>query len=168
MSKSLALTLVSALSAVVMTVFALIPRIHPRSENVAAFRPAYDWFVVVFAGFMAIVHAGIIAFNLGYEFDVVRLILGAVAGLFYAVGTLLPRAKSNWFVGIRTPWTLSSDTVWDRTHDLTGRLFKLTAVVAVVGLLFDEYAVYVLVVPALVTTATAVAFSYYCFRRLER
>jgi len=111
---------------------------------------------------------GILAFNLGYEFDFTLLILGSVAVLFYGVGALLTRAEPNWFVGIRTPWTLSSEAVWERTHELGGRLFKLTAVISLIGLFFGEYAVYFLVVPALLTAAITTAYSYYLYERLER
>jgi uncharacterized membrane protein len=167
MAKPLALALVPVLSAMLVALLALVPRIDPLGENVESFRPAYDWFVVAVAGFLLVVHAGIVAYNLGYGFDMTLLVVGAAAVLLYAVGALLPRAEPNWFVGIRTPWTLSSETVWERTHELGGRLFKLTAVVSLLGLLFGEYAVYFLVVPALLTAAITVAYSYYRYARLE-
>jgi len=168
MSKSVALVLFPALAGVLLFVFAVIPRIDPLRENIVSFRPVYDWFVVVFTAFLAVVHGGIVAFNLGYEFNFTLLILAAVTGLFYFVGVLLTHAERNWFVGIRTPWTLSSDEVWNRTHRLGGRLFKLTALVSLIGLLFGEYAIYFLVVPALLTAGITVVYSYYLYERLER
>ncbi len=167
MAKGPALALVPALSAVLVALLALVPRIDPLGENVESFRPAYDWFIVLFAAFMFVVHAGIIAFNLGYRFDFTLLVLGAIAVLFYGVGELLTRAEPNWFVGIRTPWTLSSEAVWERTHELGGRLFKLTAVVSLIGFFFGEHAVYFLVVPALLTAGVTVGYSYYCYQQLE-
>ncbi|QPV62905.1 SdpI family protein [Halosimplex litoreum] len=167
MAKTTALALLPALSAVFVALFAVLPRLDPLGENVADFRASYDWFVVLFAAFMTLVHGGVVAFNLGYEFDFTLLILAAVAGLFYYIGILLTHAEQNWFVGIRTPWTLSSETVWQRTHALGGRLFKLTAVVSLVGLAFGDYAVYFLLVPALTTAAVTVAYSYYLYERLD-
>lgn len=168
MSKTLGLAFVPVLSAALVVLLAVVPRIDPLGENVDAFRAAYDWFVVAFAGFMFVLQAGILAFNLGYEFDFALLVLGSVAVLFYGVGALLTRAEPNWFVGIRTPWTLSSETVWERTHELGGRLFELTAVVSLIGLFFEDYAVYFLVVPALLTAAITTVYSYYLSERLER
>ncbi|GAB6862494.1 hypothetical protein JCM17092_25830 [Haloplanus litoreus] len=156
------------MAAVLLVVFALVPRIDPLRENIAAFRPVYDWFVVVFTVLMAVIHGDVIAFNLGYELDVTLLVLAAVAGLFYYVGVLLEHAERNWFVGIRTPWTLSNGDVWDRTHRLGSRLFKLTALVALVGLFFGEYAIYFLVGPALLTAGITVVYSYYFYEQLER
>ena len=168
MPKAAALAFLPAMTAVLLVVFALVPRIDPLRENIAAFRPVYDWFVVVFTAFMAVIHGGVIAFNLGYEFDFTLLILTTVAGLFYYVGVLLEHAERNWFVGIRTPWALSSADVWDRTHRLGSRLFKLTALVALIGLFFGEYAIYFLVVPALLTAGITVVYSYYLYEQLER
>lgn len=167
MAKPLALSLVPVLSGVLLGTFAVLPRIDPLGENIASFRAAYDWFVVGFTVFMTVLHGGIIVFNLGYEFDFVLFALAGAAPLMYAVGVLLTRAERNWFVGIRTPWTLSSDEVWDRTNDLGGRLFKLTALVALVGLLFEDYAIYFLVVPALLTAGITLVYSYYLYGRIE-
>ncbi|RLM67145.1 SdpI family protein [Halorubrum sp. Atlit-26R] len=167
MSKTVSLALIPGLSAVLLCVFALLPRIDPLGENIAEFRSYYDWFVVVFTGYMLLIHAGIVAFNLGYKFDFTALILIGVAGLFYYSGVLLSNAEPNWFVGIRTPWTLSSDVVWRRTHDLGGRLFKLTAASTLVGLAFHEYALYFLLVPALLTAAITMIYSFLLYRRLD-
>jgi uncharacterized membrane protein len=168
MPKAAALAFLPAMTAVLLVVFALVPRIDPLRENIAAFRPVYDWFLVVFTAFMAVINGGVIAFNLGYEFDFTLLILTTVAGLFYYVGVLLEHAERNWFVGIRTPWTLSSADVWDRTHRLGSHLFKLTALVALIGLFFGEYAIYFLVVPALLTAGITVVYSYFLYEQLER
>ncbi|QLK27873.2 SdpI family protein [Natrinema zhouii] len=167
MSKTLGLAFVPILSAALLALLAVVPRVDPLGENVDAFRAAYDWFVVAFTGFMFVLHLGILAFNLGYEFDFTLLVLGAIAVFFYGIGALLTRAEPNWFVGIRTPWTLSSAAVWERTHELGGQLFKLTALVTLVGLFFGDYAVYFLMVPLLLTAAITTAYSYYCYQRLE-
>jgi uncharacterized membrane protein len=167
MSKGLALAFLPAVSAGLLLLFAIVPRIDPLGENVAEFRSLYDQFVVVFMVFLAALHTGIVAFNLGYEFDFTLFVLAGVAFLFYYIGILLTDVKRNWFIGIRTPWTLSNEEVWDRTHELGSRLFKLTALIALVGLFFDEYAIYFLVVPALLTAGITVVYSYYIYEKVE-
>lgn len=167
MPKATALALVPVLSAFLLGLFAVLPRIDPLRENIVEFRPHYDWFVVVFTAFMAILHAGILAFNLGYEFDFLVLIVGGLALLFFYVGVLLEHAERNWFVGIQTPWTLSSTEVWDRTHALGSRLFKLAALASALSLLFGEYALYVVLIVILAVAAITVAYSYYLYERIE-
>lgn len=165
--KPVALALIPALSGFMLVVFAAIPRVDPLRRNIRSFRGYYDWFVVAFTAFMAVVHAGILAYNLGYTFDSTVFVVVGVAILFYYVGVLLEHAERNWFIGVRTPWTLSSDEVWRRTHDLAARLFKLTAAVALAGLLFGDLAVYFLLVPALATAVVTVVYSYYLYEKID-
>ncbi len=53
--------------------------------------------------------------------------------LFYYIGVLMENAERNWFIGIRTPWTLSSDRVWRQTNRLGGRLFRAAGIAAMLG-----------------------------------
>jgi uncharacterized membrane protein len=168
MSKAVTLVLFPAITAGLVALLAIVPRIDPRRENIAAFRPTHDWFVILITALMFVIHVGVVAFNLGYVFDFTLLVLAAVAGLFYYIGVVLECTERNWFVGIRTPWTLESDEVWQRTHHLGGRLFKLTALVALIGLAFDEYAIYFFLVPALGTGISTIVYSYYLYEKLER
>jgi len=165
LSKTAGMWLVPGLAAGLLGLFALLPRVDPLRENVAAFRVHYDRFVVVFTAFLVAVHLAVLAVNLGYAVDVTTLAVAGGAALFYYLGTLLPHVEPNWFVGIRTPWTLSDDAVWERTHALGARLFTLSAVIAAAGLFFGEYAVYFLVGPALATAAITVVYSYVLYAR---
>jgi uncharacterized membrane protein len=163
--RTVGMWLVPGLAGGLIGLFALLPRIDPLGENIAAFRVHYDRFVVVLTAFLVAVHLAVLAVNLGYAVDVTTLAAAGGAALFYYVGTLLPHVEPNWFVGIRTPWTLSDDAVWERTHALGARLFKLSAAIAVVGLFAGEYAVYFLVGPALATAAITVVYSYVLYAR---
>lgn len=103
------------------------------------------------------------------EFDVTYSTSVAGAGLCYYSGVVLTHAEQNWFVVIRFPWTLSSEEVWARTYALSGRPFKLTAAITLVGLLFDDYALYFHLVPALLTDGVTVVYSSdYLYERIER
>ena len=165
LSRTAGMWLVPGLAAGLIGLFALLPRIDPLRENVAAFRVHYDRFVVVLTAFLVAVHLAVLAVNLGYAVDVTTVAVAGGAALFYYLGTLLPHVEPNWFVGIRTPWTLSDETVWERTHALGARLFKLSAALAVAGLFAGEYAAYFLVGPALATAAITVAYSYVLYAR---
>lgn len=166
MATPLALVLVPAASAAVLGLFLLIPRIDPLRVNIREFRRYYDWFVVLFAAYMLVVHVGVLAYNLGYRFDFTSLVVAGVGVLFFYTGVVLEHARQNWFLGIRTPWTMSSEAVWDRTHALAGRLFKVAGVLALVGLLFGRYAVYFVVVPAVAVGVVTFVYSYLLYERL--
>jgi uncharacterized membrane protein len=101
--------------------FLLLPKIDPLKANYEKFRRYFDGFIILIMLFMGYIHGLSIAWNLGIYFNFSFAMLPPMAILFYGVGVLTQNAKRNWFVGIRTPWTLSSDEIWDKTHQLGGR-----------------------------------------------
>jgi uncharacterized membrane protein len=85
--------------------------------------------------------------------------------LFIYLGFLLEHAEPNWFVGIRTPWTLSSESVWKKTHRLGGKLFKIAGVICLLGVLFQDYAIWTIMVPILLVSFYVVVYSYIEFQK---
>ncbi|NEU57331.1 SdpI family protein [Halorussus sp. MSC15.2] len=164
--KLVALAAFPALLAATLAAFAALPRIDPLGENVAEFREQYDTFVALLLGFLAYLHLLVVAANAGYEFGMIRALAPAVGALYYYVGVLSEHAERNWFVGIRTPWTVSSDEVWDRTHERAAPLFKLAGVVAATGALVPAYAELFLAAPVAAVALYATAYSYVEYRRV--
>jgi uncharacterized membrane protein len=137
-----------------------LPRLDPTG-GIEGFRGSYDWFVFGFLGFLAYVYGLSLGYNLGWRFDFLRMLAPVMGALFYGIGVLMGRVRLNWFVGIRTPWTLSSEEVWDRTHEAGARLFRLCGVLAFAGLLARGWlALLVTVAPLLVSVVYLTYFSY--------
>ena len=109
-----------------------------------------------------------IIYNLGYSFNFGKIIVPAIAILFYFIGILLTKAKRNFFIGIRTPWTLSSDKIWDETHRLASKLFKLGAIILLISVVFpSKISFYVLIIGALGATIISLLYSLYLFLKKE-
>ena len=89
----------------------------------------------------------------------------AVGVLCYDAGVVSAHAERNWFVGVRTPWTLTSDEVWKRTHERAAPLFKLSGVLATLGAVVPDYAVALVVGPAVAVAAYTTVYSYVTYRR---
>ncbi|MDB4874170.1 MAG: hypothetical protein JWM41_616 [Gemmatimonadetes bacterium] len=111
--------------------FRVLPTIDPRRENYARFADAYDLIVNSVLSLLVAMHLLIIAATLGVPINVSRVAVIAVGLLLIVIGNVLPRARPTWFVGIRTPWTLSNDRVWERTHRVGGYLMVIAGVLAV-------------------------------------
>jgi uncharacterized membrane protein len=111
----------------------LLAWIDPRRRNIARFEGTYHLLRTGVAMFAVFMQGVILAALLrgGEVLDVSYLVAG-LGVLMVVVGNVLPRVRSNWFMGIRTPWTLSSDRVWRDTHRFGGRAWVLCGLVAVV------------------------------------
>ena len=103
----------------------LLPRIDPRRANWEKFRGELRLFVTVLVLVFAWIQAVALGAALGWNVDTGRAVMGGVGVLLAVIGNYLPRIRSNWFLGIRTPWTLSSERVWRDTHRIGGRAFVL-------------------------------------------
>ncbi|NPV85744.1 MAG: SdpI family protein [Anaerolineae bacterium] len=165
-SRFLAVSFLPLLTAGIVLLLSFLPAIDPLKTNLYHFRREYNGFVLLFAGFMAYIHFLTLAWNLGWQIDMVRAFVPAFAILSYFIGALLSKARRNWFVGIRTPWTLSSDVVWERTHRAASLWFKLAAAVSLLGLLFARFAFLFVIVPLLLVALAAVVLSYIEYLRL--
>ncbi len=143
-----------------------IPRIDPLKANIARFRAVYDWFVVFFAAYMLFIYALTLLWNLGARFDFLQVMVPSMAALLFFAGVLTERARRNYFIGIRTPWTLSNEEVWDRTHKIGGRLFKAAALVSLLGVFWPGLAIWFILVPILLVTVIAIVLSYVIYQRV--
>jgi len=145
----------------------VVPYIDPRRQNYAAFRKVYNLFVVGMVVFLAYVQALSLAWNLGYHLPLAQMLAPALGGVFLAVGRLLQAARPNWFVGIRTPWTLSSPSVWRKTHRVGVWVFFLAGVVMFAGAMWEP-ALWVSVGLVGMGSLAVVVYSWAAYERERR
>jgi uncharacterized membrane protein len=147
--------------------FLVIPNIDPLKANVAQFRETFNLFIVFIVAFMLYIHALTLAWSVGYtNFQMSAAMLPMIGLLFIFIGYMLRKAKRNFFIGIRTPWTLSSDVVWDKTHQLGSVLFMLSGVLALLGGVSGGVtAFWLMFVPLIGSTISLVIYSYVLYRR---
>ena len=144
---------------------AVLPRIDPLRKNYEKFREYYEGFILVFAAFLFFIQLQIILWGMGTQLSP-NLIMPVMIGiLFITIGFLMEHAEPNWFVGIRTPWTLSSETVWKKTHQKGAMLFKLAGVVSTIGTFAGIHAWLFILVPPIAVAVYTVVYSYVEFRR---
>lgn len=117
--------------------FAILPSIEPRRMNLErswrAYRAMWLSTIVLLLG----LHVGVILVGFDAGVDISRLLLIGVGLLLMIIGNYLPTMRSNWFVGIRTPWTLASERSWEQTHRVGGRLFVLVGIATALSAAFD-------------------------------
>jgi uncharacterized membrane protein len=113
----------------------VMPLVDPGRRNYQNFRKAYNAIRITLVLFMALIYGLMIAAAFGYQFNSTSIVFTAMGLLFIVLGNFMGKIRPNWFVGVRTPWTLSSKLSWDKTHRLAGWMFVL------MGLLFLVLAV---------------------------
>lgn len=168
MSKFWGLYLMPFIAVLIYGMFWAIPKIDPLKKNIKKFQSFYDWFIFLIIAFLLYIYLLILAANLGYSFNMTRLMLPALGGLFFWMGYFLEHAKRNWFIGIRTPWTLSSDAVWEKTHMLGGQLFRVAGALIVLSVFVPDYAIAILLFSIGWAAVYPIVYSYFEYRKQHR
>lgn len=117
---------------------AVIPMIDPMKGNLAQFRSYYNLLFLTIIGVLAIMDKLLLLWQFGNRFPIVNMFDGLLGILILGLGLLLPKTKRNFFMGIRTPWTLSSDKIWDETHRWAGKLFFVAGICSIGSSLFPS------------------------------
>jgi len=148
----------------------VLPRIDPRESNYARFGEAYDTIVAAALLLILATHGIILAVGLGYHVAVSRLVPALVGALFLVIGNVMPRMRPNWWFGVRTPWTLSNDRVWARTHRLAGFSMTAAGLVMIVAALAlpARLGIPVLIAAAVASTIGPAVYSYLTWQREQR
>jgi len=165
-SKLLGVFLMPLITLGMFALFLVVPNIDPLKANIAKFRESFNLFIVLIVAFMLYIHGLTLAWSLGHQdFKMSGAILPFIGILFIAIGFMLRKAKRNFFIGIRTPWTLSSDNVWDKTHQLGSILFMVSGAFAIIGGVFGGMAAFWLMFVSLIGSSLfLVVYSYFLYR----
>jgi len=121
------------LAAGIYLLMTFLPAIDPRRENYKKFAGAYRLIKFALVFFMCGLYLLVIFSALGYRLPVDRLVAAAVSLLILVFGSLMGQLQHNYFVGIKTPWTLASENVWQKTHRLGGRLWVIAGLVGLLA-----------------------------------
>ena len=149
-----------------LALFLIIPNIDPLKANIAKFRNYFNAFIALMVGFLVYVHILTMLWNLGNDqFNMGAAMLPALGLIFVFAGIMMRQAKRNFFIGIRTPWTLSSDYVWEKTHHVGSTLFIVSGILAFLGVFFTNQAVWFILGPVLGSTLFLFVYSYVLYQQ---
>lgn len=127
------LSLIPLIALGLLGLAALLPKIDPRGDNLLRSRPAVQTILLAVLGLLTAVQLVIVAQALHVVMTVARIIPCAVGLLFVFTGNVMGKLRWNYTIGIRTPWTLANERVWDHTHRFAGRLFVAVGALIAIG-----------------------------------
>ena len=166
MGKPWGVVMLPAVAVFLFVVMRLIPAISPKGFRTDSFAGVFHILQVALVGFGSLV--GILALlqASGRDVPLNQVIFAALGLLFMVLGNYFGKIRKNFFMGIRTPWTLASDEVWARTHRLGGWLFVLMGAILFAGAFFTITPGWLLGMVLLVALVPVI-YSYFIYRRVE-
>lgn len=164
-SKAVGLLLLPAMTLGIGTLLAFLPRIDPRRANLVRSGPAYQAIIIAVLLLMLALHVAAVISATGQHVDMARIVPIGVGMLFLIMGNYLGKTRSSWFFGIRTPWTMSSERSWTKTHRLGGYLFAAFGAMMVVVAVIDPKSMVWALIPGLaVIVGVLFVYSYLIWR----
>lgn len=143
-------------------------RVDPKSENYTKFEGVYELLRWAMTVFMLIVGMFLVVYNLGYRLNVKMVTSPLVGLLFMILGNFMGKIRYNYTMGIRTPWTLSNETVWRKTHRMAGPMWMAAGAVMILGaFLPGSWSLPVTLTCVAVVVLVPTAYSYWLHRRLK-
>lgn len=112
-----------------------LPWLSPKKFEMESFRPTYLYIMIVIIAMMAYIQILILISALGLVLDVSRAVEGGVCLLFALLGNVLGKVRRNFYVGIRTPWTIASEKVWIATHRMGAKTFFVAGLLGLIAVL---------------------------------
>ena len=154
-------------TAAISLVLAAVPALEPLQDRMAASAPVYRAAWAGTLGLMAVVEAKIAAPAFGWDLPAMLPLAGAGL-LLIVIGNVLPKSRPSFFVGIRTPWTLTDTDNWVATHRLGGRTMILGGVLLIAAAMLPVSAdarMALLFAAIGVAVVPPVVFSWWFWRR---
>lgn len=146
----------------------IAPIIDPRRRNYFRFAGAYRIFRVFFSVFMSSIYLVTLLIALGYDIRVDLFIKIAVALLFMVIGNFMGKFQHNYFVGIKTPWTLANEEVWRKTHRLGGKIWTVSgAILFILGFFTIRWVSYLYFAVIIIMAIIPMLASYLFYRQLQ-
>jgi len=167
-SRLLAIVYEPTIMLVIILLWHVLWRIDPRKRNYESFWSTYRYI----GGVIVVCVSLIYLTELGHLLHIgsMRFALTAYGLMFMLIANVLPRLRPNWWIGVRTPWTLSSEECWNRTHRLSGQLGVPMGILIIIlawVLPTNRFTVASVVIPVLLWALITVVASYF-YARQER
>jgi uncharacterized membrane protein len=158
------------LNTVIYLVLLFIPKVDPRKENYKLFSDSYFKIRFLLTLTFTLIFYGICLRYFGFHFSEAKLIFISVLSIITILGNYMRSFRPNYFVGIRTPWTLENETVWKKTHELGGKLFFYNGLIGIILCLFLDEKILPFIVFTLVFTASIIPvfYSYIYYRKIKK
>ncbi|MCB2290612.1 SdpI family protein [Clostridium sp. CS001] len=149
--------------------FLFLPYLDPKKANYEKFKSSYKVIRNSLHILFACIQVVILLVALGHRVDVVMLIGVGTSLLFVVIGNVMGKFKHNYFVGIKTPWTLANEEVWVKTHRMAAPLWVVGGIISTIFAIIGGTMYFI----ALITIVSIISivpmiYSYVIFKKLNK
>lgn len=165
-SKPFGLFGLPAICAGLTVLLGVLPKVEPRRQNLEKSASAYIAVGVAALALMATLHVAAVLSAVGKEVDIGTASTVGLSLLFLVIGAAMHRVRSNWFLGFRTPWTLTSERSWERTHRAASVVFVVMGAVSLITMVVagPPVSLWVLLDGVVLAVVGLVFYSYLVWR----
>ena len=146
--------------------FAALPWLSPRKFDVNTFRPTYLYIMIVFVAVLAYINVMTLVAALGVMTDIGRAVVGGVCLLIALLGNVLGKVRRNFYIGIRTPWTIADERVWNKTHRLAARTSFVCGLLGLI-LVLARAPIWLALVAVMTGPIAPAFYSLFYYKQLE-
>jgi len=153
--------------AFIVLVFSALPWLSPKKFEIDSFRATYLYIMMAVVALLAYVHLLVLGAALGMALDMTRAVVGGISLLFALMGNVLGKVRRNFYIGVRTPWTIANEQVWNATHRFAAKTFFAGGVLGLLAVLLRA-PFWLPMAAILIATLSPVIYSLVFYKQLER
>ncbi len=168
-SRGVAAFLIPVVILAMYLLFLFLPAVDPKKDRYEEFRKTYHVFKSLIIFFMFVLYVSTSLSAIGYYINIGMVAPVMIGALFIAIGNYMSKIKTNWFLGIRTPWTLSSEEVWNKTHRFGGRAFIFGGfLIASISFIPLKFKLLTLIAALTIMILGTIIYSYLVYSKEEK
>lgn len=167
-SKNQAIFIFPGIALFLLVLFQFLPKLDPKKENYPKFEKTWEAFQFSLLIFFLYVYILTIFASLDKSINVGSYIMFGIGVLFMILGNYMWKIRQNYFVGIKLPWTLANEEVWNKTHRMWGKMFMLGWLLFIINSYFNITPWFMLFIILWLILVVPMVYSYLIFKRIEK
>lgn len=165
MAKGIAIILFPSLSLFVFILFQVLPHLDPKKDKYRLFDKEWEIIQTGIIGFFSYLNVITLYVSLNPGTDILPLLFIGIGSLFVLIGNYLSKIRQNYFIGIKVPWTLSSEENWNKTHRFASWSFVIMGIVTIAEAYFLWFAPVVIFGGFFIAAGLPIVYSFLLFKK---
>ena len=146
-----------------------LPRIDPGKKDYYQQNKPYQVIMFILVLFFLLLHWIIICSALGYMIAMSRLMPLGIGVVFVMMGKFMGQIEPNYMLGIKTPWTMADEKVWEKTHRIGGFAFIFIGFIFIAAGIIDQpYMFTIAIISIIAVIFYLFIYSYLEFKKMKK